>query len=288
MELSAGTRVGPYEIQRRIGAGGMGVVYGALDGRLGRKVAIKVLPASLRDDSDRLRRFEQEARTVGGLNHPNLVTLHDVGHHEGVPYLVTELLDGQALRGLLAGGTIRPDEAVRIAGEVARGLVAAHGAGIVHRDIKPDNIFVTAEGRVKILDFGIAKILDPSLKESKQLTADGAIMGTPEYMAPEQCRGSPPDRRSDIYALGCVAFELLLGEPPFRGKIAPLFAAHLTKPPRVPSAVDPDARIPPALDAVILCCLEKLPDRRFQHGAALCVALQGVPGYRPLRVPPVS
>ena len=151
MELASGTRVGPYEIDRKIGAGGMGVVYGARDERLGRSVAIKVLPAAVIGDADRLRRFEQEARTVGGLNHPNLVILHDVGRHEGAPYIVTELLTGTSLRARIAEGPLTLREVVRIAVEVARGLNAAHGSSVVHRDIKPDNIFLTRDGSDKVL-----------------------------------------------------------------------------------------------------------------------------------------
>ncbi|HSN26305.1 MAG TPA: serine/threonine-protein kinase, partial [Kofleriaceae bacterium] len=191
MDLASGTRVGPYEIDRKIGAGGMGVVYGAKDERLGRSVAIKVLPAAVIGDADRLRRFEQEARTVGGLNHPNLVILHDVGRHEGAPYIVTELLSGQPLRARIAESPLSLRDVVRIAVDVARGLNAAHGSGIVHRDIKPDNIFLTRDGRVKILDFGIAKLrdLDPALAATAA-TGSGVVIGTPGYMAPEQLTGA--------------------------------------------------------------------------------------------------
>ena len=187
MELSAGTRLGPYQIVRSIGAGGMGVVYRAKDTRLDRAVAIKVVPTALLGDPSRVRRFEQEARTIGNLNHPNLVTLHDVGEHEGAPYFVTELLEGQSLRGALADA-IPMRETVRIAQEIARGLAAAHGAGVVHRDIKPENIFLAFHGDdrafVKVLDFGLAKLIRAD-GGADHRTGAGVVMGTPLYMSPE-------------------------------------------------------------------------------------------------------
>ncbi len=277
MELSAGTRIGPYEIARKIGAGGMGVVYRAKDTRLDRAVAIKVLPEALREDGDRLRRFEQEARTIGGLNHPNLVTLHDVGREAGAPYLVYELLEGQSLRALLQAGPLPVREATRIAAEIARGLAAAHGAGIVHRDVKPDNVFVTADGRVKILDFGIAKLRRdepgdvgsaPTLGGTAA-TGTGVVIGTPGYMAPEQLASGEVDARTDVFALGVVLFEMLCGKRPFAADtgIEESYAIVKTAPATLPASV------PPALARIVERCLEKRREARFQSAADLAFAL---------------
>lgn len=292
MELSAGTRLGPYEIQRRIGAGGMGVVYGALDSRLGRNVAIKVLPAALIRDDDRLRRFEKEARMIGALNHPNLVTLHDVGHHDGAPYLVTELLVGTSLRALLDRGRLSTRESLRVATEVARGLAAAHGAGVVHRDIKPDNLFVTDDKRVKILDFGVAKLRregadlgnaatvsgdagsTPGAPRSGEVTATGTgvVIGTPGYMSPEQLSGGEVDARTDLFALGVVMFEMLTGRRPFMAPthVEESYAIMKLAPAELPS------NIPQAVARVVMRCLEKRPDARFQTAADLAFALDAI------------
>ena len=200
MSLSAGSRLGPYEILSPLGAGGMGEVYRARDPRLAREVAIKVLPASLSQDADRLRRFEQEARAAGVLNHPNITAVYDFGTHEGSPYVVTELLEGETLRARLAGGALSQRKAVDYALQIAHGLAAAHEKGIVHRDLKPENLFVTKDGRVKILDFGLAKLVTPEEKKSGQTgfptatagTEPGVVLGTIGYMSPEQVRGRPP------------------------------------------------------------------------------------------------
>src|ERR671936_634265 len=217
MSVIAGTRLGPYEILAPLGAGGMGEVYRARDSRLGREVAIKVLPAAFSSDADRLRRFEQEARAAGMLNHPNILTIYDVGTHEGSPYIVSELLDGETLRGRLGGAALPLRRAVDYAIQIARGLAAAHEKGIVHRDLKPENLFVTTDERVKILDFGLAKLKEKSGRvgewgsggEDDQtrplphspappLTAPGIILGTVGYMSPEQVRGQEADHRADI------------------------------------------------------------------------------------------
>src|SRR5256712_5876418 len=199
LTLSAGSRLGPYEIVAPLDAGGMGEVYRARDPRIGREVAIKILPDLWSRDRNRLRRFEQEARAAGGLSHPALLTIHDVGEHEGTPYLVSELLEGETLRRRLHAGPLSPRRAIEYAIQSARGLAVAHGKGIVHRDIKPENIFITKDGRVKILDFGLAKVQEPASQSEK--TEPGMVMGTANYMSPEQVRGNQVDPRSDIFAL---------------------------------------------------------------------------------------
>src|SRR5262245_5283219 len=222
--LGAGTKVGPYEIESVLGAGGMGEVYRAHDTRLGRKVAVKVLPPSLYLDSDRLRRFEQEARATAALNHPNVLAIHDVGVHDNIPYIVSELLEGETLRQCLALGALPPRKAIEYAVQFARGLSAAHERGISHRDLKPDNVFVTKDGHLKILDFGLAKLrqepagLDCVTENTTRTqTAPGVVMGTVGYMSPEQVCGHPADHRSDIFAFGALLYEMLTGERAFRG-----------------------------------------------------------------------
>src|SRR5580700_7581839 len=207
MGLSSGTKLGPYEIVSPLGEGGMGEVYRARDSRLGREVAIKVLPKSFSQDPERLRRFEQEARAASALNHPNILAVYDVGMHDGAPYLVTELLEGATLRDRLSGGALPPRKAVDYAVQTAQGLAAAHDKGIVHRDLKPENIFVCRDGRVKILDFGLAKLAargDPELEATmtSSHTAAGVVMGTASYMSPEQVRGEAVDARTDMFAFG--------------------------------------------------------------------------------------
>jgi hypothetical protein len=286
MEIPAGTRLGPYAIQRKIGAGAMGVVYRANDPRLGRQVAIKVLPQTLQEHQEHLRRFEQEARAIGGLNHPNLLTLHDVGDFDGSPYFVTELLEGSSLRARLESAKLSTRESVRIAAEVAHGLAAAHDAGIVHRDVKPENLFITVNGRVKILDFGIAKLRRAANPEERPSAQDiahhpteaitlgtgvGAMIGTPGYMAPEQLGGAAVDARTDIFALGVVLYEMLAGKRPFAtgGKIEEAYAIIKH---------DPDliSGIPSSLQRVITRCLEKRPESRFQSASDLAFALEAI------------
>ncbi|HVE65704.1 MAG TPA: serine/threonine-protein kinase, partial [Thermoanaerobaculia bacterium] len=204
MTLSAGSRLGPYEILSPLGAGGMGEVYRAKDPRLGREVAVKVLPASFSNDPDRLRRFEQEARAAGLLNHPSITAVYDIGMHDGAPYVVSELLEGETLRSRLAAGALAPRKAVDYAVQIGRGLAAAHEKGIVHRDLKPENLFVTRDGRVKILDFGLAKLKqaesggpeETNLPTGTVGTEPGVVLGTMGYMSPEQVRGRPADTRS--------------------------------------------------------------------------------------------
>src|SRR6266481_8276053 len=223
MTLAAGTKLGRYEIRSQLGAGGMGEVYRARDEKLNRDVAIKVLPASLSQDEDRLQRFEQEARAAGALNHPNILAVHDVGTHEGAPYIVAELLKGQELREQLNGGPVPQRKALDYAQQIAQCLAAAHEQGITHRDLKPENLFVTNDGRVKILDFGLAK-LRPERNESasseiatlKQITDPGTVMGTVGYMSPEQIRGAEADHRSDIFSFGAILYEMLAGQRAFQ------------------------------------------------------------------------
>src|SRR5262245_14385951 len=220
MSIIAGARLGPYEILGQIGAGGMGEVYRARDPRLGREVAIKVLPASFSTDADRLRRFEQEARAAGVLNHPNITAVYDIGSHDGAPYVVQELLEGETLRSELAGGRFSPRKAIDFATQIANGLAAAHDKGIVHRDLKPENVFVTKEGRLKILDFGLAKLTQTETGSGPQTnlptatagTEPGVVMGTLGYMSPEQIKGKPADARSDIFAFGAILYEMFSGK----------------------------------------------------------------------------
>ena len=216
--LAPGLRLGPYEIVAPIGAGGMGEVYRATDTRLGRDVALKLLPRAFASDPGRLARFEREARAVAGLSHPNILALFDVGTHDGMVYAVTELLEGETLRARLGGGPLPARKAVDYAAQAARGLAAAHEKGIVHRDLKPENLFVTGDGRVKVLDFGLARQQQAAAEAEDtrsptlaQPTDAGTVLGTVGYMSPEQVRGEPVDTRSDIFSLGCVLYEMLAG-----------------------------------------------------------------------------
>ncbi len=278
MRLAAGTRLGRYEIVAPLGAGGMGEVYRARDERLGRDVAIKVLSAQLAADPELLRRFEREAKATAVLSHPNIIEIHDVGTHEGVPYLVEELLEGEVLRDWLTGGPMQASEAAGIAVQIARGLAVAHEKRIVHRDLKPENVFVTKQGIVKILDFGLAKLVDSvPLGEAETLTRAptgateaGRVMGTVAYMAPEQARGLAVDHRADIFAFGVVLHELLAGERPFRGETATDTLAAILKddPPPLPASV------PAALARVVQRCLEKDPARRSQSARDIVVELE--------------
>ena len=284
MTLRAGIRLGPYEILAPIGAGGMGEVYRARDERLKRDVAIKVLPASFSTDPDRLRRFEQEAQAAGALNHPNITAVYDIGRHEGAPYVVQELLEGETLRSRLAGGPVSPRKAIAYALQLAHGLAAAHERGIVHRDLKPENVFVTKDGRAKILDFGLAKLVPMPGEGSASGshvpttagdTEPGVVMGTLGYMAPEQVRGKPADPRSDIFSFGAILYEMLSGDRAFRGdSAADTMSAILTKDPPDLSATN--RSVPPGLDRVVRHCLEKSPDERFQSARDLAFGLDSL------------
>ncbi|MGE5235073.1 MAG: protein kinase domain-containing protein [Acidobacteriota bacterium] len=274
--MQPGSRVAHFEILGLLGSGGMGEVWRARDTRLGRDVAIKVLPAEFAADLDRLRRFEQEARAVAALNHPNVLALYDAGTHEGTPYLVAELLEGESLRDRLLGGALPVCKAVEIGVQIAQGLAAAHEKGIIHRDLKPGNVFLTRDGQVKILDFGLAKLTpaqgrDEAGKASTvvEATEAGVVLGTVGYMAPEQVRGQNVDHRTDVFALGCVLYEMLAGRRPFGGATSADTAAAIisTDPPPLAAT---GKGIPQGLVAVVLRCLEKRPDDRF--GSARDVA----------------
>ena len=216
MALAPGTELGPYEIIAPVGSGGMGEVYRARDTRLDRLVAIKILPASVAGDPDRLARFAREAKAVAALSHPNVLSIHDFGTSDGISYAVTELLDGATLRERLASGPVPMQKAIDITVQIARGLSAAHDKGIVHRDLKPENLFLTRDGHLKILDFGLAKQTTPSSAVDGQTalnTEAGVVMGTVGYMSPEQVRGESVDGRTDLFACGVVLYELLTGPP---------------------------------------------------------------------------
>lgn len=281
MPLSAGTKLGRYEIISQIGAGGMGEVYRARDPKINRNVAIKVLPADLSADAERLRRFEQEAQAAGKLNHPNILAIYDVEMQNGSPYVVSELLDGETLRELQGGKGLTVRKAVDSALQLARGLVAAHERGIVHRDLKPENIFITTDGRVKILDFGLAKLIEPTdgpvalanMPTLKMNTGPGAVIGTIGYMSPEQARGTAIDHRTDIFSFGCVLYEMLAGRRAFRGDTpADIIGAILRDDP--PELSEINRQVPPGLGRVVRHCLEKAPAGRFQTAGDLAFALE--------------
>jgi len=272
MPLTPGSRLGPYEILSPLGSGGMGEVYRGRDSRLGRDVALKVIPGETSHDSERIRRFEQEARAAGTLSHPNVCAVYDLGSHDGSPFVVMELLEGETLRRLLQGGGIPLRKALGYLAQAAEGLAAAHAKGIVHRDLKPENLFVTRNGRVKVLDFGLAKLTDvgapaagPTAETTPAgtLTSPGAILGTTAYLSPEQIRGEPADARADVFALGVVLFEILAGRRPFEGRTsADIMSAILSEEAAPLATVRPDA--PPQLAWLVRRCLAKDPDRRVQ------------------------
>ena len=278
--LSVGDRLGRFEILGALGAGGMGEVYRARDPQLQREVAIKVLRPGGSSDPDQERRFEREARAAASLSHPNIVAVHDLGLHQGAPFIVTELLDGESLRERLNGKPLPVRQAIDFAVQIASGLAAGHERGIVHRDIKPDNLFVTSGERIKILDFGLAKLVnsDVSGDATQTITIDtmvlGRVMGTAMYMSPEQARGLSIDHRSDIFSFGAVLYQMLAGFPPFgRGTTADTLSAILNEEPQELGSI---AAVPPALERIVHHCLEKKPENRFQHARDLMFDLEAV------------
>jgi eukaryotic-like serine/threonine-protein kinase len=286
MALDAGTTLGPYEIDAPIGAGGMGEVYRARDTRLHRDVAVKVLPPAVATDPDRLRRFEQEARAIAALNHPNILAVYDVGEESGLHFIVSELLDGEPLRDKLADGPLPTRRAIDVAVQIARGLAAAHDKGIVHRDLKPENVFVTKDGRVKILDFGLAKPIgfgQSAAAASTMMptvaggTEPGLVLGTVGYMSPEQVRGGEVDHRTDIFSFGAVLYELVSGRRAFRrDTAAETMTAILKEDP--PDLADVGTPIPAGIERIVRRALEKSPDERFQSTKDLAFALDAVGG----------
>jgi serine/threonine protein kinase len=279
MALTAGDQLGPYEILGPLGKGGMGEVYRARDTRLRREVALKLLPDAAAHDADSLHRFDRETRAVATLNHPNILAIHDTGSFKAVPYAVTELLQGESLADRLRTGPLNPQKAVEVASQIADGLAAAHDKGIIHRDIKPDNIFLTNEGRAKILDFGIARIEQPARTAGLSDTITGGrgsssqfLVGTAGYMSPEQVRGKPIDGRTDVFSLGATFFEMLTGRRAFmRDSPVETLGAVLRDDPRKHAEVQ---KIPDDLKAFVFRCLEKDPADRYQTARDLVLDLR--------------
>jgi eukaryotic-like serine/threonine-protein kinase len=275
MPLSPGDQLGQYEIVGPLGKGGMGDVYRARDNRLRRQVALKMLADAAVNDVDSLARFDRETHAVAALNHPNILAIHDSGTHNGVPYAVTELLEGETLADRLRTGPLAPPRATEIVCQIAEGLSAAHARGVIHRDIKPENIFLTNEGRSKILDFGIARIeklqtLSPA--RGSQTSSSGMLIGTAGYVSPEQVRGNTADQRSDVFALGAVYYEMLTGRRAFvrTSPVETLGAVLRDDPSKTPEA----AKIPEALRPILFRCLEKDPADRYQTARDLLMDLR--------------
>jgi eukaryotic-like serine/threonine-protein kinase len=278
MTLAAGTRLGPYQIVAPLGAGGMGEVYRARDSKLDRDVAIKVLPDTVAKDPDALARFEREAKAVAALSHPNILAIFDFGKQNGTVYAVTELLEGETMRGRIDGASVSQKQAIEWCLQIAKGLSAAHGKGVVHRDLKPDNVFVSKDGHVKILDFGLAKRVDAAPEQQTSAptgsghTEPGTVMGTMGYMSPEQLRGLSVDHRSDIFSFGAILYELLSGRKAFkRDTASDTIAAVLKEEP--PELTQTGRNISPALDHIVRHCLEKDRENRFQTAKDVAFAL---------------
>lgn len=300
--LNTGAKLGPYEIQASIGAGGMGEVYRACDPRLGREVAIKILPSSFSSDRDRLQRFEQEARAAAALNHPNILAIYDIGSESGAPYVVSELLEGETLRDRLRSGPLNARRAIEFSLQILRGLAAAHEKGITHRDLKPENLFLTNDGRLKILDFGLAKLTRPETAGTsgeaptvQVATEPGLVMGTVGYMSPEQVRGKAADARSDIFAFGAILYEMLSGKRAFHGETpADTMSAILKEDP--PQFSETGRSVPPGLERIVNHCLEKNSAQRFQSASDVAFNLEALSevttvskaGVKPIEVPAAS
>jgi len=282
MALPSGKKLGPYQIESLIGAGGMGEVYRAHDSRLNRTVAIKVLPASFSADRERLQRFAQEARAAAALNHPNIVSIFDIGEEQGSPYVVSELLEGETLRELLRNGPLPTRRVTDYGTQVAKGLAAAHEKGIVHRDLKPENLFLTSDGRVKILDFGLAKLTQPESPSGsgdastvQVATETGMVLGTAGYMSPEQVRGKPADHRSDIFSFGAILYEMISGKRAFHGESAADTMSAILKE-EIPELTETGRQVPPGVERIVRHCLEKLPAQRFQSSGDLAFDLESM------------
>ncbi len=281
MALTSGTKLGPYQILSSIGAGGMGEVYRARDSRLGRDVAIKVLPTSFSADPDRLQRFAQECRATAALNHPNILSIFDIGEDRAAPYVVSELLEGETVRDRLRDGPIPARKTIDYARQIANGLAAAHEKGITHRDLKPENLFITTDGRVKILDFGLAKLTRPEADDAgdaptMQIATDaGTVMGTVGYMAPEQVRGKAADSRSDIFAFGAILYEMLSGKRAFHGE-SPVETMSAILKEEPPDLTETNRNVPGALERIVRHCLEKNPAERFQSARDLAFNLDAL------------
>jgi eukaryotic-like serine/threonine-protein kinase len=280
--VSVNSMISHYRITAKIGAGGMGEVYRAHDSRLDREVAIKILPSEVAKDHDRLERFEQEAKSTSALNHPNILTVYDIGEQDGVPFIVSELLEGEELRDRLNDGVLPLRKTIDFAQQIVSGVSAAHERGITHRDLKPENLFITKDDRVKILDFGLAKLRQPAASSKgsedatkKALTDPGVVMGTVGYMSPEQVRGSAADHRSDIFSFGVILYEMLSGQRAFGGESV-IETMHSILKEDVPDLEDSGIRVPPALEKLMRRCLEKKPEHRFHSAHDLGFALDAV------------
>jgi serine/threonine protein kinase len=284
MPIEPGTKLGRYEVRSQIGAGGMGEVYLARDPKIGRDVAIKVLPSALATDKERLARFEQEAQAAGSLNHPNILAIYDVATEDGSLYVVSELLEGETLRDIIGGTPLPVRKALNFGLQAAHGLAAAHEKGIIHRDLKPENLFVTVDGRLKILDFGLAKLTETNGEESKSdlptrkvNTDAGAVMGTVGYMSPEQLRGKPVDQRTDIFSFGTVLYEMLSGQKAFqKDSTADTISSILREDP--PELSGTNKNVDPGLERVVHRCLEKNREQRFHSASDLAFALESLTG----------
>jgi eukaryotic-like serine/threonine-protein kinase len=280
MTLAAGTRLGPFEILAPVGAGGMGEVYRARDVRLGREVALKVLPAAVSSNAERLKRLDNEARSASSLNHPNIVTVYDIGESGGASFIAMEMVDGRTLREILTDGPLSPKRLLAIAAQLADGLAKAHGAGIVHRDLKPENVMVTREGHVKILDFGLAKLTQPedpgrvtTAPTVSGATEPGVVMGTVGYMSPEQALGQALDFRSDQFSFGSIVYEMATGRRAFaRGSSPETLTAIIREEPEPMAALAPLTPVP--LRRIVARCLAKSPDERYASTRDLARDLQ--------------
>src|SRR5947209_7542081 len=288
MTIARGVTLGPYEVLTHIGAGGMGDVWRARDKRIGRDVAVKVLPDAYAPGDERVRRFEQEARAAGALNHPGLVTIYDIGTTEGSPYIVMEMLEGETVRDALGhggNGGLPLRKVIDYAIQISSALAVAHEKGIMHRDLKPENLFITSDGRVKILDFGLAKLaedasdVDAKNRTARHLTSTGMVVGTPGYMSPEQVRAQPLDYRTDIFSLGAVLYEMLGGRRAFDRDTAveTMNAVLKDEPPPL------ETNLPATLESIMRHCMEKNPRERFQSARDLAFQLRMLPEFQDSR-----